>query len=253
MGNLKIKNLHMHFSGVRALDDVSFGVNEGEIYSLIGPNGSGKSTLFNCINGFCKPQQGSMIYNNINLKSIKPHEIVKEGISRTFQNLQNVPYMTLLENVLLGAHRRLTIQDTINRWLSQKEREREESLALEIMDFLGIANFEKKYLSGQPYGIQKLVEIARALICKPKLILMDEPAAGMNDQETLEIAKIITEIRDILGITVLVVEHDMKLVMSISDQICVLDSGKILALGKPDEVKNHPDVIKVFLGDEAHA
>ena len=253
MGNLKIKNLHMHFSGVRALDDVSFGVNEGEIFSLIGPNGSGKSTLFNCINGFCKPQQGSMIYNNINLKSIKPHEIVKKGISRTFQNLQNVPYMTLLENVLLGAHRRLTIQDTINRWLSQKEREREESLALEIMDFLGIANFEKKYLSGQPYGIQKLVEIARALICKPKLILMDEPAAGMNDQETLEIAKIITEIRDILGITVLVVEHDMKLVMSISDQICVLDSGKILALGKPDEVKNHPDVIKVFLGDEAHA
>ena len=243
----------MHFSGVRALDDVSFGVNEGEIFSLIGPNGSGKSTLFNCINGFCKPQQGSMIYNNINLKSIKPHEIVKEGISRTFQNLQNVPYMTLLENVLLGAHRRLTIQDTINRWLSQKEREREESLALEIMDFLGIANFEKKYLSGQPYGIQKLVEIARALICKPKLILMDEPAAGMNDQETLEIAKIITEIRDILGITVLVVEHDMKLVMSISDQICVLDSGKILALGKPDEVKNHPDVIKVFLGNEAHA
>ncbi|MAD51999.1 MAG: ABC transporter ATP-binding protein [Candidatus Marinimicrobia bacterium] len=253
MGNLKIKNLHMHFSGVRALDDVSFGVNEGEIFSLIGPNGSGKSTLFNCINGFCKPQQGSMIYNNINLKSIKPHEIVKKGISRTFQNLQNVPYMTLLENVLLGAHRRLTVQDTINRWLSQKEREREESLALEIMDFLGIANFEKKYLSGQPYGIQKLAEIARALICKPKLILMDEPAAGMNDQETLEIAKIITEIRDILGITVLVVEHDMKLVMSISDQICVLDSGKILALGKPDEVKNHPDVIKVFLGDEAHA
>ena len=134
----------MHFSGVRALDDVSFGVNEGEIFSLIGPNGSGKSTLFNCINGFCKPQQGSMIYNNINLKSIKPHEIVKKGISRTFQNLQNVPYMTLLENVLLGAHRRLTVQDTINRWLSQKEREREESLALEIMDFWELLNFEKK-------------------------------------------------------------------------------------------------------------
>ena len=121
------------------------------------------------------------------------------------------------------------------------------------MDFLGIANFEKKYLSGQPYGIQKLVEIARALICKPKLILMDEPAAGMNNQETLEIGKIISEIRDALDITVLVVEHDMNLVMSISDQICVLDSGKILAIGKPDEVKNHPDVIKVYLGEEADA
>ena len=161
--------------------------------------------------------------------------------------------MTLLDNVLLGAHHRLTVRDTFNRWISQKEREREEALALEIMDFLGIANFEKKYLTGQPYGIQKLVEIARALICKPKLILMDEPAAGMIDQETLEIAKIISEIRDVLGITVLVVEHDMNLVMSISDRICVLDSGKILAMGIPEEVKNHPEVIKVFLGDEAHA
>ena len=253
MGNLKIQNLHMNFSGVKALDDVSFKVQKGEVFSLIGPNGSGKSTLFNCINGFCIPQQGSIKFENVDLLKIKPHETVKHGISRTFQNLQNVPYMTLLDNVLLGAHRRLSMTDTFNRWISQKEREREEAMALEVLDFLGIANFEKKYLSGQPYGIQKLVEIARALICKPKMILMDEPAAGMNDQETLEIAKIISEIRDILGITVLVVEHDMNLVMSISDRICVLDSGKILAMGKPVEVKNHPEVIKVFLGDEAHA
>ena len=253
MSNLSIQNLKMHFSGVRALDDVSFKVNKGEIFSLIGPNGSGKSTLFNCINGFCEPQKGDIKFNDIDLINSKPHEIVKHGISRTFQNLQNVPYMTLMDNVLLGAHHRLTVWDTFNRWISQKEREREETLALEVMDFLGIANFEKKYLTGQPYGIQKLVEIARALICKPKLILMDEPAAGMNDQETLEIAKIISEIRDVLGITVLVVEHDMNLVMSISDRICVLDSGKILAMGIPEEVKNNPEVIKVFLGDEAHA
>ena len=253
MNKLSIQNLKMHFSGVHALDDVSFKVNKGEIFSLIGPNGSGKSTLFNCINGFCEPQKGDIKFNDIDLINSKPHEIVKHGISRTFQNLQNIPYMTLLDNVLLGAHHRLTVRDTFNRWISQKEREREEALALEIMDFLGIANFEKKYLTGQPYGIQKLVEIARALICKPKLILMDEPAAGMNDQETLEIAKIISEIRDVLGITVLVVEHDMNLVMSISDRICVLDSGKILAMGLPEEVKNHPEVIKVFLGDEAHA
>ena len=253
MNKLSIQNLKMHFSGVHALDDVSFKVNKGEIFSLIGPNGSGKSTLFNCINGFCEPQKGDIKFNDIDLINSKPHEIVKHGISRTFQNLQNVPYMTLMDNVLLGAHHRLTVWDTFNRWISQKEREREETLALEVMDFLGIANFEKKYLTGQPYGIQKLVEIARALICKPKLILMDEPAAGMNDQETLEIAKIISEIRDVLGITVLVVEHDMNLVMSISDRICVLDSGKILAMGIPEEVKNHPEVIKVFLGDEAHA
>ena len=253
MGNLNIQNLHMYFSGVRALDDVSFNVIEGEIFSLIGPNGSGKSTLFNCINRFCDPQKGDIQYNGIDLIKSKPHQIVKHGISRTFQNLQNVPYMTLLGNVLLGAHHRLTVRDTINRWISQNERKREEALALEVMDFLGIANLENKYLSGQPYGIQKLVEIARALVCKPKLILLDEPAAGMNDQETLEIGKIISEIRDVLGITVLVIEHDMNLVMSISDRICVLDSGKILATGKPDEVKNHPDVIKVYLGEAADA
>ena len=253
MGDLSIENLHMHFSGVRALDDVSFEVREGEIFSLVGSNGSGKSTLFNCINGVCSPQKGSIKYSHVDLLDKKPHQIVKYGISRTFQNLQNLPFMTLLDNILLGAHSRLTVRDTFNRWISRNEREREEALALEVMDFLGIANFEKKYLTGQPYGIQKLVEIARALICKPKLILMDEPAAGMNDQETLEIAKIISEIRDILGVTVLVVEHDMNLVMNISDRICVLDSGKILAMGIPEEVKNHPEVNKVFLGDDAYA
>lgn len=253
MRHLTIQDLHMHFSGVKALDGISFDVKKGEIFSLIGPNGSGKSTLFNCINGFCRPQQGFINYNGNEVTAIKPHDVVQIGISRTFQNLQNIPYMTLLDNILLGAHHRLTSHDTIKRWTSRKEREREESLALEVMDLLGIANFEKKYLIGQPYGIQKLVEIARALICQPSLILMDEPAAGMNDQETLEIGKIISDIRDQLGVTVLVVEHDMNLVMSISDRICVLDSGKIIAMGKPEEIKDHPEVIKVYLGDEAHA
>ena len=173
MTDLRINNLHMQFSGVVALNGVSFDVKEGEVFSLIGPNGSGKSTLFNCINGFCSPQRGSIKYNNVDLLARRPHEIVKYGISRTFQNLQNVPFMTLLDNILLGAHHSLTVRDTFTRWISRKEREREEALALEVMDFLGIANFEKKYLSGQPYGIQKLVEIARALICKPKLILID--------------------------------------------------------------------------------
>lgn len=243
----------MHFSGVKALDHVSLAVREGEIFSLIGPNGSGKSTLFNCINRFCKPQTGNIFYNGIDLLSLKPHEIALCGISRTFQNLQNIPYMTLLNNVLLGAHQRISTKDTCKRWLSRIEREREDAFALEVMDFLGIANFESKYLSGQPYGIQKLVEIARALISKPKLILLDEPAAGMNEQESLEIAKIISEIRDVLGITVLVVEHDMNLVMNISDRVCVLDSGKILALGTPGEIKSNPEVINVYLGENVHA
>ncbi len=253
MTDLIIQNIRMQFSGVVALDDVSFDVKEGEIFSLIGPNGSGKSTLFNCINGFNRPQKGSISFDKINLLNKKPHQIITSGISRTFQNVQNVPFMTVLDNILLGAHQRIDKKSTIKRWVSRKQRLREEAMGLEILEFLGIANYEKKYMTGQPYGIQKLTEIARALVAKPKLILMDEPAAGMNDQETFEIAKIISEIREDLGITVLVVEHDMNLVMSISDRICVLDSGNILAIGKPEEVKNHPDVIRAFLGDPGDA
>lgn len=253
MAYLQINNLHMQFSGVVALNGVSFNVKEGEIFSLIGPNGSGKSTLFNCVNGFNKPQDGSIFFGEENLLMKKPHQILKKGISRTFQNMQNVPYMTILDNILLGAHHRIDNKSTMKRLFTKEQRFVEESMGLEILDFLGIVNYEQKYMIGQPYGIQKLTEIARALVGKPKLILMDEPAAGMNDQETQEIAKIITEIRDDLGITVLVVEHDMSLVMSISDRICVLDSGNILAIGEPEEVKNHPDVIKAFLGDSADA
>ena len=253
MENLSIKNLHMNFSGVHALDGVTFDVKEGEIFSLIGANGSGKSTLFNCINRYCVPEKGSIHYAKKNILDLFPHQITELGIARTFQNLQNVPYMTLLENVLLGAHTRLSNTDLVRRWFSRKERLKEETMALEVMSFLGIDNFEAKFLSGQPYAIQKLVEIARALISKPKLILLDEPAAGMNDQETLEISKIILEIRDILGITVLLVEHDMNLVMKISDRICVLDSGRIIALGNPEKVKNNPDVVRSYLGDNGNA
>ena len=162
MSNLSIQNLHIHFSGVVALEDVSFDVTEGEIFSLIGPNGSGKSTLFNCINGFCSPQRGSIKYNNVDLLARRPHEIVKYGISRTFQNLQNVPFMTLLDNILLGAHRRLTVRDTFTRWISRKERGREEALALEVMDFLGIANFEKK--SEELFRMRKLVDEAMEVL-----------------------------------------------------------------------------------------
>ena len=249
MADLCINNIRMQFSGVVALSDVSLFVNKGEIFSLIGSNGSGKSTLFNCINGFNHPQKGTIFFGNDDLLKKQPHQIIQCGISRTFQNVQNIPFMTVLDNILLGAHHRIGPKSTVKRWLSQKQRVTEEAMGLEILDFLGIVNYEQKYIAGQPYGIQKLTEIARALVGKPKLILLDEPAAGMNDQETDEMAKIISEIRDELGITVLVVEHDMSLVMSISDRVCVLDSGKVLAIGKPEDVKIHPDVVRAFLGD----
>ena len=243
----------MRFSGVVALNDISLNVNKGEIFSLIGPNGSGKSTLFNCINGFNRPQKGGISYNGSDLCKTASHDVINTGISRTFQNIQNVPYMTVLDNVLLGAHSRIDAKFTLSRWLLKSYREKEEALALEIMDFLGIANYESKYMSGQPYGIQKLVEMARALVPKPQLILMDEPAAGMNDQETREIANIIRDIRDELGVTVLLVEHDMNLVMSISDQICVLESGKVIALGEPNIIKDDPKVIETYLGEPVDA
>ena len=243
MSDLIIDSLTMRFSGLVALDEVSFSVKENEIFSLIGPNGSGKTTLFNCINGFNKPQNGTINFYGENLLDKKTHHIIHSGISRTFQNVQNIPFMTVLDNILLGANSRIDTLGTIKRWVSRDQRKAEESMALEIMDFL----------MGQPFGIQKLAEIARALVSKPKLILLDEPAAGMNDQETREIANIIRDIRDELGITVLLVEHDMNLVMSISDQICVLESGKVIASGDPSVIKNDPKVIESYLGEPADA
>jgi len=253
MSDLIIQDLHMRFAGVVALERVSLAVEEGEIFSLIGPNGSGKSTLFNCISGFHRPQGGSLRFDGRDLLALPPHRIIGAGIARTFQNLQTLPYMTVLDNVLLGAHHRIRAGSTALRWFSRRQRGREEALALEVLDFLGIVNFEGRYLGGQPYGIRKLVEIARALVARPRLLLLDEPAAGMNDQETLEIAKIITEIREDLGITTVVVEHDMHLVMQVSDRVGVLDSGRLVTVGRPEEVRRHPEVIRSFLGPSGEA
>ena len=192
------------------------------------------------------------VYHNHNSKLIH-FKTESTGLIKYFFNIDN-SYETIISNdfnTILSFKKKTKQPNVSNKF--ETSRLKEETMALEVMSFLGIDNFEAKFLSGQPYAIQKLVEIARALISKPKLILLDEPAAGMNDQETLEISKIILEIRDILGITVLLVEHDMNLVMKISDRICVLDSGRIIALGNPEKVKNNPDVVRSYLGDNGNA
>lgn len=218
---------------------------------LVGPNGSGKTTFFNTISGFVNPGRGQIFFNGKEITHTPPHEIPRLGIARTFQNLELFPYMTVLQNVMVGAHNHLLARDALKNLFSRNERERQELLALETLDFVGITGFERSRVAGLPFGIQKLVELARALATRPKLLLLDEPSSGMNEQETAEMGRIIGDIREDLGITILVVEHDMSLVMSISDRVTVLTSGEILAEGTPTEVKSNRDVIEAFLGSNS--
>lgn len=245
---LSAQNLYVHFDGLVALNDFSLTIEKGEVVALIGPNGSGKTTFFNTISGFVSPERGQIVYNGAKITNIPPHKVAEFGIARTFQNLELFPYLTVLENVLVGTHCRVSMRQALWNIVSREERQRQEFLALEMLDFLGISGFEKSRPAGMPYGIQKLVELARALAVQPRLLLLDEPAAGMNEQETIEMSRIIREIRNNLGITVLVVEHDMSLVMPICDRVIVLNSGEKLAEGKPEEIKTNPDVLEVFLG-----
>lgn len=252
MALLEVQNMVMMFGGLVALDRINLEVNHGEIFALIGPNGAGKSTLFNCINGFCRPQRGNILFEGKELTRMPSHRISGLGIARTYQNLELFEGMTAIDNIQSGSHKWIKTGVFSNAlWGKRHEEElKAKEDSLKILDFLGILSVEEKYVANLPYGIRKLIEIGRALASKPKLLLVDEPAAGMNERETAEAAKIITDIRADLGITVLLVEHDMDLVMSISDRICVLNHGQKLIDGKPEEVKNDTRVIEAYLGGE---
>lgn len=258
---LKVDTLTMDFGGLRALNRVHLDIHQGEIVALIGPNGAGKTTFFNCITGIYTPTDGDVIITPPQGKSqringVKTNKVTEKGLARTFQNIRLFQNMSVLENVMIGCHTRSKagILGAILRPPAVRREEKEiveKSYAL--LEKVDLAPYVNELAKNLPYGAQRRLEIARAMATDPFLLLLDEPAAGMNPQETLELDQLIRKIRDEEGISILLIEHDMKLVMNISERIFVMDYGSKIAEGTPQEIKNNPKVIKAYLGEEADA
>jgi branched-chain amino acid transport system ATP-binding protein len=249
---LEVKNLSKRFGGLQAVKDVSFTVRKGCIKAVIGPNGAGKTTLFNLVSGFLPPDAGSILYRDEPIHGRSPHEIAARGLSRTFQHIRLFTHMTALENVMVGCHVRSRagfVAGMLNLPWTRREEQTIRLEALELMEFLGIAGLADADATSLSYGQQRSVELARALAGRPAMLLLDEPAAGLNMRETADTAKLISRIRD-RGITVLIVEHDMQLVMNISDEVVVLSYGEKIADDAPRAVQNDPEVVRVYLGED---
>lgn len=250
---LEVDDLHLAFKGVKAIDGVSFDVDDGELFSIIGPNGAGKTSLFNSINQVYRPQEGDIMWKGQSLMGLKPNETAELGIARTFQNIALFPHMTVIENLLTGRHvwmRSSWLAGSL--WLGKAKREEVENREIveDIIDFLEIEQWRKYPVGLLPYGIQKRVELGRALAMDPELLMLDEPVAGMNLEETEDMARFILDVQDELGIAIILVEHDMGLVMDIADRILVVDFGKQIAIGDPNAVQHNPNVVKAYLGEE---
>jgi branched-chain amino acid transport system ATP-binding protein len=253
---LKVQNLDLSFGGVKALDSLSFEVGKGQVVGIIGPNGAGKTSTLNCVNGFYRAQRGDVYFQDKNITKLRPDSVAKLGISRTFQNIQLYTGMNVVDNLMAARHfvfKASWVENALYYGRTHREEVKQRWAVEEIIDFLELERYRKSVVGTLPYGIRKRIDLGRALAQEPKLLLLDEPMAGMNMEEKEDMARYILDVQEEKGITIVLIEHDMGVVMDITDKIVVLDFGRKIAEGTPDVVKKDPVVVKAYLGEQAAA